>query len=304
VLHRLFQTALAAGGRVRAETSLGTGTGSVAIVAVQLAKKIFGSLRGREVLVVGAGETSELVVDALAREGVRGAVVANRSYDRAADLAARIEGRALHMAGLTEALATSDLVLSSTAAPHQVITTTTLAEAMPDGVRRPLLMIDLAIPRDIEPAVGEEPNVFLYNVDDLRQIVDDNLSQRKQAVPLAERIVDEMTAEFRSWYASQEAVPLIRSLREQSDRIRRDELDRLLSRLTDLTDEQRSHLEDFSRRLLNKWLHRPTARLRQGAEATGMEALVHAARILYGLDDDTDEPESSPLPVRSNDPPS
>ena len=282
VLHRLFQMALAVGGRVRAETTLGTGTGSVAYAAVQLARKIFGTLEGRRVLILGAGETSELVVDALSREGVTGVVVANRTYERAETLARRLEGRAVGMSQIASALSGVDVVVSSTAAPHAVLTRDVLSEALPSGPVRPVLMIDLAIPRDIDPSLGDEANLFLYNVDDLRQIVDANLEQRRQAVPHAERIVDEMTGQFRAWYAGQEAVPLIRSLRGRADRIRETEVAALLEGMDGLTDDQRQALHDFSRRLLNKLLHDPTVRLKAGAAGPDGESLIRAARFLYG----------------------
>ncbi len=297
VLHRLFQMALAAGGRVRAETSLGEGTASVAYAAVQLARKIFGSLAGRRVLILGAGDTSELVVDALAREGVSGVVVANRTYERAETLARRLEGRAVRMAQIAEHLAAADVVVASTAAPHPVLTREGLTEAFPTGPDRPVLMIDLAIPRDIEPSLGDEPNLFLYNVDDLRQIVDANMAQRRQAVPDAERIVDDMTGRFRAWYAGQEAVPLIRSLRDRADRIRVAEVSALLAGMADLSVSQRASLEDFSRRLLNKLLHDPTVRLKTGAAGPDGEALIQAARFLYGLDQGPSDPDLESPPT-------
>lgn len=292
VLHRLFQTALAVGGRVRTETRLGEGTASVAYVAVQLARKIFGSLQGRRVLILGAGGTSELVVDALSREGVSGVVVANRTYERAESLAQRLRGRAVQMAQMANALAGADVVVSSTSAPHPVLTRPVFGEAFPDGLRAPLLMIDLAIPRDVEPALADERNVFLYNVDDLRQIVDSNLAERRRAVPDAERIVDAVTGEFRGWLAAQEAVPLIRSLRERADRIRQEELATILDRMQELSDDQRAHLEAFSRRLLNKILHDPTVRLKRGAARADGDALIEAARFLYALEADLAEARS------------
>lgn len=289
VLHRLFQMALAVGGRVREETTLGEGTGSVANVAVQLARKIFGTLSGRRVVVLGAGDTSQLVVDALGREGVSGVVVANRTYERAESLADRLEGRAVHLMDLSGSLTDADLVVASTAAPHAVLTRTVFQSAFPEGLRRPLLMIDLSIPRDIEPGLGEETNLFLYNVDDLRQIVDANMARRQESVPAAERIVEEMTVDFLGWYGAQEAVPLIRSLRDRADQVRRRELQALLDGMRGLSDDQRSRLENFSRRLLNKLLHDPTVRLKEGAAGPSGASLLDAARFLYALDATPDE---------------
>ena len=266
VLNRLFQTALGVGGRVRSETSVGEGTASVASVAVELARKIFGDLRGRRILVLGAGETAELVVSALAREGVTGLTVANRTYDRALDLATRLHGRAVRLEEITRALAECDIVLTSTSAPHALITRGILAEARPGGVVRPMLMIDIAIPRDIEPEVGSLPDVFLYNVDDLQRILDETLDRRREAAVEAEALVAREAEAFAAWLRSLAAVPAIRELRERGERLRRQELERLLERMPHLSPADRAALEEFSRRLLNQLLHEPTTRLREAAE--------------------------------------
>jgi glutamyl-tRNA reductase len=169
VMNRLFQTALSAGGQVRSETSINEGTASVASVAVELARKIFGQLKGKRVLILGAGATAELMVEALAREGVKGILVANRTYDRAVALARRLEGSAVQMDRLQEGLPVADIVLCSTAAPHHILTSERFRSAFPRGRAHPLLVIDIAMPRDVDPVLGEESGVFLYNVDDLRR---------------------------------------------------------------------------------------------------------------------------------------
>jgi glutamyl-tRNA reductase len=284
VLNRLFQTALSVGGRVRAETPVGEGAASVASVAVELARKIFGVLDDRSVMVLGAGTTAELVVEALRREGARDVTVVNRTYERATDLAQRLSGRALGLQELSSALRDVDIVITSTAAPHAVLRSVTFREAFPTGRSHPLLIVDIAIPRDVDPAIGEEPNVFLYNVDDLRKLIDETLEKRQEAVVAADKIVLEQAQEFLAWFRSLEVVPVIRALRERADDVRAAELARLLSR-PGLTIQDREAIADFSQRLLNKLLHLPTVRLREGA-ATGRAAeLVDALRYLYGLDD-------------------
>ncbi len=293
VLDRLFQRALGTGGRIRHETGVGEGAASVASVAVDLAGKVFGELEDRRVLVLGAGSTAELVVEALAREGVEGVVVANRTEERARALAARLSGRAVLFEEMSSVLRGVDIVVASTAAPHPLLTRESVRAAFPNGPRRPLLIIDIAIPRDVEPGVGEEPNVFLYNVDDLRQIVDENLDRRRQSLPRAERIVADEAAAFRDWVASREMVPLIRSLRRRGHRVRRKELERTLSGLGHLSEEDRDRVVELSRRLVNKLLHDPTVRLKEGA-ANGRGAdLIEALRFLYDLeprgDDDRDD---------------
>lgn len=294
ILTRLFERALSVGGRVRSDTRLGEGAASVASVAVDLAAKVFGSLRQRRVLVLGAGSTAELVVEALAREGVRGVVVANRTYERARDLATRLQGEAVRFEDMSRALARTDIVVTSTAAPHPLVTPETVRSAFPDGPRRPFLVIDIAIPRDVDPAVGDEPNVFLYNVDDLRQIVDENLERRRKALPRAEEIVQEDAAEFRAWMASREVVPMIRSLRSRGHRLRREELERALPSLEHLDDEDRERVEELARRLVNKMLHEPTVRLKEAAANGRGPDLVEAVRFLYDLDptvEDEDDDE-------------
>jgi len=286
VLHRLFQMALSVGGQVRSETAIGEGTASVASVAVELARKIFGSLRGKRVLVLGAGATAELMVEALARDGVRGVFVANRTLERATPLAERLHGHALTIDRLAEALPAVDIVLSSTSAPHPVLTTEIFREAFPRGRRRPFLLIDVAVPRDIDPRLGEEPEVFLYNVDDLQKIVDEHVRIRAGAIPAAEAIIREHADAFRQWYSTLEVIPVIRTMRDQAEAYRQQELERLLRGMDHLTPEDRARLEAFSKRLLNKVLHEPTTRLRQGVADGGGTELVEAARFLYGASEE------------------
>lgn len=286
VLSRLFQTALAAGGQVRSETRIGEGTASVASVAVELAGKIFGSLQGKRVLILGAGMTGELILAALAREGVRSIAVANRTYDRAVRLARKHHGQAVPFDRISDVLSTVDIVLSSTAAPHPVLTRAILSESFTEPRRRPLLVIDIAIPRDVDPAVGDEPGVFLYNVDDLRTIVEEHVQLREEALPEAHSVLLEHRRAFLAWHASLEVVPVIQRMRKRAARLRESELGRLFRGLTDLAPEERAQVEEFARRFQNKLLHAPTARLRQGmAEGAGPE-LVEAVRFLYGIEEE------------------
>ena len=285
VLNRLFQMALSVGGRVRAETSINEGSASVASVSVELAGKIFGSLRDKRVMILGAGATAELVVEALSREGVRGIMVANRTYERAVELAQKLHGHAVHFDELSGALSSSDIVLASTAAPHHVLSRETFRKAFPGSRGHPLLIIDIAIPRDVDPRVGDEPEVFLYNVDDLRKIVDEHVQIRSEAIPAADRIIQSHSREFRTWYASLELVPVIRRMRARAEEHRVLELERVMRGMEHLGEDDRARLEEFSRRLLNKLLHEPTVRLRKGmARGGGGEELVDAVRFLYGLE--------------------
>ncbi|MDQ3556873.1 MAG: glutamyl-tRNA reductase, partial [Gemmatimonadota bacterium] len=290
-LNRLFQSALRAGGRVRSETGLGIGAASVPSAAVELAKKIFGSLRNRRALVIGAGEMSEATLECLRGEGVQAALVANRTHERARELAARWGGDTIRFDELGDALARVDIAICSTAAPHPVLTRERVRAALPDGSAHPLCIIDIAIPRDVEASVGEEPNVFLYNVDDLTQIVDDNLDRRRAEIPAAEAIVAVESEDFWGWYSGLVVVPTIRTLRERGERLRRTETHRALRRLAHLAPEDQDAIDALTRALTNKLLHAPTARLRQAVGNGRGTGVLDTARYLFDLDAETTHEE-------------
>jgi glutamyl-tRNA reductase len=291
VLHRLFQTAFSVGGRVRTGTGVAVGAASVPSASVELARKIFGSLKGRRALVLGAGEMSETTLECLHGEGVRTAIVANRTWERARELAGRWGADAVRWDDFASALHDVDIVVSSTAAPHPVLTLERFRQALPGGPRRPLCVIDIAIPRDVEAQVGREPNVFLYNVDDLQQIVDDSLDRRRAQLPAAEAIVAGGVEEFWAWYASLAVVPTIRALRERSEGVRQAELDRALRQLSHLSAEDQLAIDALTRTLVNKVLHAPTARLRQAAGNGRGTGVLDTARYLFELDHRPERPD-------------
>ncbi len=293
VLNRLFQMALSVGGRVRSETTIGEGRASVASVAVQLARKIFGHLKGKRVLVLGAGAMAEVILEALSREGLKGVIVANRTLERAEEVAERLGARAVAFSQLRGVLPHVDIVLAGTAAPHHVVTREIFREAFPEGPRHPLFIIDIAVPRDVDPALGEEPEVFLYNLDDLQRIVEETVRVREEALPEAQGIIEAHALEFHSWYASLEVIPVIRKMRSQAEEHRSAELDRLFRGLEHLPEEDRERIEEFSRRLLNKVLHDPLVQLRRGIARGGRADLVDAVRFLYGFEGDT---SGKPIP--------
>lgn len=293
VLNRLFQQALSVGGQVRSETEVGMGAASISSAAVDLAKKIFVSLRGRHALVLGAGEMSEVTLECLRAEGVQSCVVANRSFDRAAELADRWQGRAVHWEALGQELPRADIIICSTAAPHPVLTLKRTREALPHGARRPLCIIDIAIPRDVETRIGDEPNVFLYNIDDLQQVVDDNLGRRRQEIPAAEAIITSAAEEFWGWYRGLSVVPTIRALRDRGESLRRAEVERVLRRLSHLSDEDRDAVEALTRSLMNKLLHSPTVAIRKAAgNGRGLDVL-DTVRYLFELEADEQRPDTA-----------
>lgn len=285
VLNRLFQTALLTGGRVRSETELGRGAMSVSSAAVQLAKKIFGTLAGRRAMVLGAGEMAELALASLQQEGVRAAVVANRTFDRAVSLAAQYGATAVQYDDAWDALADVDLLLCSTAAPRPVVSAERVRTAVARRGDRPLCILDIAMPRDVDPAVARLDNVFLYDLDDLQAVVSSNVERRRSELPAAETVIGEEVEKYWQWVAGLAAVPVVTRFRDEMNRVRERELQQALRRLGDLTPEQRSAVEHFSQALMNKFLHEPTVRLRAAAANGRGLGVVDAARYLFALDE-------------------
>ncbi len=284
VLHRLFQSALQVGARVRNETGLGTGAASAPSAAVAVAGKIFNQLAGRSALILGAGDVAELAATCLVTEGVRVTLVANRTYERAKAIAAELGARALTLDEAWEHFATTDMVLCSTAAPHAVVTWERVAPAIARRGGRPLCILDLAVPRDVEPAVGQLENVFLYDIDDLQAVAAQAAAARRTEIPAAEHIVSEEVDRFWAWYDELAVVPALREFRGRLDEVRAAELERALRRLAHLSPEDRAQIEQFSHALLNKFLHHPTVALKQAAQAGRGYGLLEALRKLFGLE--------------------
>jgi len=284
VLHRLFQSALLVGARVRGETSLGVGNASAPSAAVALAEKIFGALAGRSALILGAGDVAELAAACLAAEGVQVALVASRTYERARVIAERLGGRAMTLEEAWDHFATADIVLCSTAAPHAVVTWERVAPAIRRRGGRPLCLLDLAVPRDVEPAVAQLENVFLYDIDDLQAVAAQAAAQRRGEIPAAERIVSEEVDRFWGWYDGLGVVPVIRAFRDRLDDLRRAELERALRRLGHLSPEDRAQVDQFSQALLNKFLHEPTVVLKRAARVGHGYGLLEALKKLFGLE--------------------
>ena len=286
VFNRLFQSALSVGGRVRNETRLSEGAASIPSAAVELARKIFGSLRGRRGMVLGAGDMGELTLQCLVDEGVTSVMVTSRSMARAQKVAERFGGTSVAFADFWEYLPQMDIVVTSTAAPHAMITLEEFHKRMPKKLKSPLFFIDIAIPRDVEPEIGELPNVFVYSIDDLQQIVSTNFERRHAELPKAERIISDEVDNFWRWYAGLRAVPFIKRLRERAEGMRQTELERALSQLNHLEDSDRQRVERLTRDLMQKMLHQPTARMRAAAEDGREHDILEAAQYLFGMEED------------------
>jgi glutamyl-tRNA reductase len=289
VFNRLFQSALSVGGRVRTETRLSEGAASVPSAAVDLAKKIFGSLRGRRGMVLGAGDMGELTLECLVGEGVTSVMVASRNMMRAQKVAEKFGGSSIAFSSFWDVLPDMDIVVTSTAAPHAMITFDEFRRRMPAKLKSPLFIIDIAIPRDVEPGVGELPNVFLYTIDDLQHIVASNVERRKAELPRAESIIEDEVDKFWRWYSGLRAVPFIKQLRERAENMRRSELERTLGRLDHLSEADVERVDRLTKDLLQKLLHQPTARMRAAAEDGHQHDILEAARYLFGIEEDEGE---------------
>jgi glutamyl-tRNA reductase len=279
VLDRVFRQALAVGKRVRTETAIGESPASVSSAAAALAAQVFGELRGRRVLLVGAGRIGELAASNLASRGAEIAFVANRTLDTARELAHRFGGSPLALAEIASKLGEVDVVVSSTSAPEQVLR----ADDVPARRHAPLFFIDIAVPRDLDPAVAKLPGCFLYDIDDLEAVVAETLAGRRAEAERAEQLVAEEAERFRSWRASLDVVPAIASLRARAEEIRSAELAKVR-----VTDDERRTLESVTAQILNKLLHLPTVRMKEAAVSADGAVYADAVRHLFGLEE---EPE-------------
>ncbi len=264
VLHKLFQRSFAVAKEVRSTTSVGTASVSMAAAAVKLAGRIFPTLRDRKMLFIGAGEMVELCATHFAAQAPARIAVANRTVERAERLARRFGGEAIELKLLPQRLHEFDIVVSSTASSLPILGKGLVERALRARRRRPIFMVDLAVPRDIEPEAGELDDVFLYTVDDLGEIVSGNRDARRSALEQAEVIIESQVGQFMHWMHSRENVPLIRALRDQGEQARRHELERAL-RLLQRGDDPASVLETLSQGLTNKLLHAPTRALNETA---------------------------------------
>jgi glutamyl-tRNA reductase len=283
-LAALRNRSVAAAKRARTQTGIGHNAVSVSYVAVELARKIFGELRDRHVLLVGAGKMSELAARHLVRQGARATVVGGRTLERAEELAAALGGRCVPLQSLRAEMAGTDIVISGTGAPGLVIRREDV-EAARSARRgqRPLFLIDIAVPRDVDASVRELDGVFLYDLDDLRAVAEANLRERRKEAAAAEAIVDKEVREFLDWHRSLEAVPLLVELRKRADEIRRGELEKARRRLGPLTPEQEEALEAVTTAIVNKILHAPTVHLKEVARNGHHSEHVSLIRRLLGL---------------------
>jgi glutamyl-tRNA reductase len=288
ILHRLFRQALRVGKRVRTETAIGENPASVSSAAAELAERVFDDLAGKRILLVGAGKTADLTAANLISRGVGEIVIANRSLERAEALARRFTGRAVGLDRVEEELEHADVVVASTSSQGYVLSAEQAARALRRRRGRPVFFIDIAVPRDLDPAINELEGCYLYDIDDLDRVVAESVAGRREEAMRAEAIVSLEADDFRAWQLSLDVVPAIASLRARAEAIRRAELQRAERRLGSLSPSQRRAVESLTTQIVAKLLHQPTVRMKEAAAAADGVLYADAVRHLFALGDDVD----------------
>jgi glutamyl-tRNA reductase len=287
VLGRLFRNAIEVGKRVRSETNIGALAISVASVAVDLAGKIFGSMEGRSVLVIGAGDTAQQTLRHLQESGVAHITIANRTLEKAQELARDFGARAVQLDSLREALPQADVIVASATSPEPLVRRADLEAAMKQRKNRSMFMIDIAVPRNVEAAAGEVYNVFLYDIDDLERVVESNRSRRSKEAERAEAIVDEEVERFARWWQGLDSVPTVVQLRSKLESIRGEEETKFLSKLQHLSERDKKLIRQYGNTLVHKILHEPMTQIKRSGEggAERSAALAASLRYLFKLED-------------------
>lgn len=284
LLGRLFRKSISVGKRARTETDISRNSVSVSSAAVELARSVFGDLTDCRALVVGAGEASEQTLKNLVDNGVTEVTIVNRTRRKAEAIARWCNGRVLAFDRVAQALGHTDIVISSTAAPHPVIMRDAVERAMGWRGPRPLLIIDIAVPRDVDPSAGQVENVHLYDIDDLERVAEANRQRRRQEIPKVEAIVCEEQADFTAWFQSLHVLPTITELRDWAHDVRQAELEQALRRLGSLSEKQQAVVEALSQRIVNKLLHVPTVNLKERANGHDGHFYALALRDLFALE--------------------
>jgi glutamyl-tRNA reductase len=294
VLNRLLHKSFSVAKRVRTETCIGSCAVSVSYAAVELARKIFGGLRDKSVLLIGAGEMAELAAEHFLRQGVRRMIVANRTLEKAMELAVRFKAETVAFDRFLEEFKAIDIVVSSTGAQEPVIRYQDVRSRMRERRNKPLFFIDIAVPRDVDPRVNEIDNVYVYDIDDLEGVIDHNREERRNQARMAEHIIDEETIKFNNWMNSLSAVPTIVSVREKAERIRRNELRKTFAQLPDLSDSQKEAIETLTASIIKKLLHDPIVFLKKKAQRNAQAIYMDLTQQLFNLVEEASEEDAAP----------
>ncbi|MBC8318774.1 MAG: glutamyl-tRNA reductase [Desulfobulbaceae bacterium] len=299
ILNRLLHKAFSVAKRIRTETNIGGSAVSISYAAVELAKKIFGDISGKKVLLIGAGEMAELAAEHLVTQGITEVIVANRTLENAVLLAQRFKGTPVGLNEILDQLETVDIVISSTGASGLILHQKEVKPIMPKRRNRPLFMIDIAVPRDLDPELNNLDNVYLYDVDDLTHVVESNKSERVQEATKAERIVVEETLKFLQWLDNMELTPTITAMRQKADTIARTELAKTLSHI-ELPAKDKKSIEKMACAIVNKLLHDPILHLKDSCRPDEKQKKIAHARRLFSLDNDNQILQNSSEENRGN----
>ena len=287
LLNKLMKKAISVAKRVRTETRIAENAVSISFSAVELARKIFTDLSKKVCMLLGAGEMAELAARHLMNNGIKEVLVSNRTYERGCELAKDFHGRAVRFEVFPQEMVNTDIVICSTGAPTYVVTKSQMQKVMKERKHNQVFLIDISVPRNIDPEVNDLENVYLYNIDDLQGVVDANMFERQKEAEKAEKIIEEEMETFLKWQSSLDSVPTIRALRARAEEIKSEELSKLLNKMTDIGEQEKEAIEYMATALVNKLIHPPTAALKESKE--DKEIIVALIRKLYGIDTTTDE---------------
>ncbi len=282
LLNKLMKKAISTAKRVRTETKIAENAVSISFAAVELAKKIFTDLAGKSFMLMGAGEMAELAARHLMNNGVQDVMVVNRTYERGCELAREFNGKPVRFEDFLTELVHTDIIICSTGAPSYVLLKEQMNKVMKERKHRPVFIIDISVPRNIDPQINKLDNVYLYSVDDLQEVVDANIHGRKIEAEKAEKIIDEEVDKFVRWMSSLDSVPTIVALRQKADEIKTEELEKLKSRITGLDEEKMKAVEYMAAAIINKLIHPPTVALKEDTE--DRDELIAMIKKLYGID--------------------
>ena len=288
VMNRLMKKAISVAKRIRTETKIAESAVSISFAAVELARKIFGDLKDKSVMLAGAGEMAELAARHLVNNGVKTVMVANRTYERAVELAAQFEGVPVHYEDLVSEMPKADILIASTGSPHYILSAHDMAKIIKERKNRPAFLIDIAVPRNLDPEINRIDNVYLYDIDDLQGVVQSNIKERQKEAELASGIVEEEIETFLVWLKSIEVVPTIVAIRERAEEMRTAELEKTLSKMGDLWEKQKKQVEALTQAIVNKLLHNPLVALKKGAGDPEGSSHVESARVLFGINEKTE----------------
>lgn len=281
ILNRLLKKAISVAKRTRTETKIAENAVSISFAAIELAKKIFTDLSEKAFMLLGAGEMAELAAKHLISIGVKDIVVANRTYERGCDLAKEFNGRAIKFENFITELVHSDILICSTGAKDYVLIKDQMHEVMKKRKNKPVFIIDISVPRNIDPEINDLNNVYLYDVDNLQGVVESNILERQKEAKKAEEIVEEEVETFKRWLASLDSVPTVVELRDKAEAIKKEEIEKLMNRIPNIEDKDRKAIESMANSIINKLIHPPTVALKEDSE--DRDILIATIRRLYGL---------------------